>query len=107
MSATAHAAGMPHHPRNRAPKSSANAARADEGRNLTKARRRTLAAFERLYVVRHLRRHQGNVASAARQAGIAPSTMRGLIARHRIDPREYLPPSRPRLVVRRRPGDDI
>jgi DNA-binding NtrC family response regulator len=95
--------------RSRAPKPRAGAACGGPGHDpadLVTARRRTLAAFERLYVLHHLRHHKGNIARAARRAGISASALRALIARHGIDQREYLPPSLPRLVVRQLPPDD-
>jgi len=74
--------------------------------NLATARRSALAAFERVYVVRQLRRHGGDVEKTAARTGISPGTLRALIARHDIDRTEYVSPSRPRLVVLRRGGDD-
>ena len=69
---------------------------------LATARRRTLAAFERLYIVRHLRRYRGDVTKAAHHAGLTAAALRVLMVRHRIDRREYLPAPRPYLVVPRR-----
>src|ERR1044071_7511506 len=50
--------------------------------NLATARRSALAAFERVYVVRQLRRHGGDVEKTAARTGISPGTLRALIARH-------------------------
>ena len=62
------------------------------------ARARALATFERLYLFSQLRRFEGRVNVAAEHAGVTAKHIRALMRRHRIDRRDFLPPSR-----RRRP----
>src|SRR5262252_4802297 len=94
---------MPRRPRSRTSEPRTHGPRAV---NLAATRRRALTAFERLYVVRQLRRHGGNIELAAERSGISPRALRALIKRHGVDSQEYLPPSHPSLVIPRRPRGD-
>ena len=47
------------------------------------------AAFERAYVVETLRQARGNMAAAARQAGLDRSHYFRLVRRHGIEPKQY------------------
>ena len=60
------------------------------------ARARALATFERLYLFSQLRRFEGRVNVAAEHAGVTAKHIRALMRRHRIDRRDFLPPSRHR-----------
>lgn len=72
--------------------------------SLLMARRRALAAFERVYIVRCLRRHRGDLAKAAREAMLSAKNLQALMHRYQIHQHEYDPPGRPYLVWSRSPG---
>jgi two-component system, NtrC family, response regulator HydG len=68
------------------------------------ARRGALAEFERRYLVRQLRRHAGNVAQTARDAGITSKHIRSLMRRHGIERRSFRRPARLRAPTGRDTG---
>lgn len=49
----------------------------------------TMARFERLLIVRLMRRYKGNVTRAASHAGRNRTEFYRVLARHAIDPRVY------------------
>lgn len=53
------------------------------------------AAFERGYVVATLQQARGNMAAAARQAGLDRSHYFRLVRRHGIEPKQYASPGPP------------
>ncbi len=59
------------------------------------ARQHAMQAFERLYLIRQLRRFRGRITDVAHHAGVTTKHVRELMRRHGIDRRDFRPPVRP------------
>jgi DNA-binding NtrC family response regulator len=78
-----------------------DAAGNDDEPSFRVARRGALAAFERSYLLRQLRRYAGNVTETARRGGISSKHIRSLMRRHGIERRSFQGTGRRRAQVRR------
>jgi len=64
------------------------------------ARQRSLASFERLYLLSQLRRYDGRIILVARHAGVTAKHVREMMKRHGISRRDFRPSHRfPKLAV--------
>jgi DNA-binding NtrC family response regulator len=56
---------------------------------LSKARQLAIDEFERLYLIKLLKRHKGRINSSAAEAGITPRQLSRLVSRHGLDKKMY------------------
>jgi transcriptional regulator with GAF, ATPase, and Fis domain len=56
---------------------------------LAKARQLAIGEFERLYLVKLLKKHKGKINSSAAEAGITPRQLSRLVSRHGLDKKKY------------------
>jgi DNA-binding NtrC family response regulator len=56
---------------------------------LAKARQLAIDEFERLYLIKLLKRHKGKINSSAAEAGITPRQLSRLVSRHGLDKKKF------------------
>ncbi len=67
------------------------------------ARQRSLASFERLYLLSQLRRYDGRIILVAQHAGVTAKHVREMMKRHGISRRDFRPPLRFRNLAIAKP----
>ncbi|MGD9368963.1 MAG: sigma-54 dependent transcriptional regulator [Desulfobacteraceae bacterium] len=60
-----------------------------EGLTLAKARQLAIDEFERLYLIKLLKKHKGRINSSAAEAGVTPRQLSRLVSRHGLDKKKY------------------